>query len=114
MKLPLLIIHFSLLFASLPLIAQVELSPRFARLLNLADIDFITPVEAKYRDVPVFKNSFQEYDFAIRSRKEKMEIRYLVKPFSEDRSSGGLSAYQRDAHGNHPGNQSAGRGGIRS
>ena len=61
--------------------AQVDLSDRFMHLLNQTNLEFLEPLEAKYRDVPLFKNPYQNYDFAIRSRKEKLEIRYLVEPF---------------------------------
>lgn len=63
--------------------AQVDISPHFSHLLELSKLDFHAPLEAKYKDIAVLKNPWQTYDFAIRSRKEKLEIRYLVVPYKE-------------------------------
>ncbi|MEL6941243.1 MAG: hypothetical protein AAFO82_01120, partial [Bacteroidota bacterium] len=41
----------------------------------------VEPVESDYRDVWVGKNQVHSYDFAIRSRKEKLEIRYILQPY---------------------------------
>ena len=70
-----------ILFSASFLPAQVELSPEFDRLLVAAGLEFIEPAEARYKDVRVVDNEWQDYDFAIRSRREKLEIRYLIKPF---------------------------------
>lgn len=64
--------------------AQIDISPHFSSLLELSQLDFHAPLEAKYKDVSVLKNPWQNYDFAIRSRKEKLEIRYLIVPFKEN------------------------------
>ena len=72
-----------LLFCTYSLSAQIDIPPRFSQLLELSKLDFHEPLEAKYKDVNVLKNPWQAYDFAIRSRKEKLEIRYLVVPFNE-------------------------------
>lgn len=71
---------FSLAFAAQ---AQIDISPQFSQLLELSQLDFHEPLEAKYKDISVVDNPWQTYDFAIRSRKEKLEIRYLVVPFDE-------------------------------
>lgn len=65
--------------------AQVDYSPRFLQLLQHAQMDFYEPVEARYKDIPVWKEAaqYQAYDFAIRSRKEALEIRYVIFPFDK-------------------------------
>ena len=72
-----------LFFFSISLAGQVDISPQFSKLLELSQLDFHEPLEAKYKDVSVLKNPWQSYDFAIRSRKERLEIRYLVIPNNE-------------------------------
>ena len=66
-----------------PVFAQIDVSDHFNQLLDDADLEFLEPVEAKYKDIRIGKNLYQSYDFAIRSRKEKMEIRYLIEPYNE-------------------------------
>ena len=65
------------------LVAQIDYSPRFARLLEEARLDFYEPLENTYRDIPVWKEAaeYQPYDFAIRSRRDKLEIRYHILPY---------------------------------
>lgn len=63
---------------------QVALSEEFNELLARVDADVILPVEAAYRDIRPLKNRWMDYDFSIRSRKEKMEIRYKVLPFKKE------------------------------
>lgn len=60
--------------------AQVDLPPAFRQKLEAARIDFMEPLESGYKDIRVEENDLVDYDFAIRSRKEKMEIRYLIEP----------------------------------
>lgn len=73
----------TILFTSRVLIAQVNLSPEFSRLLAAAGLEFLEPLEARYKDVRVVDDAFQSYDFAIRSRREKLEIRFLIEPYDE-------------------------------
>lgn len=65
---------------------KIELNEAFQAKLNEVKVDFFEPLEAAYRDVPVQKeaNKFQDYDFAIRSKKEKLEIRYLIHPIEDN------------------------------
>ncbi len=63
--------------------AQIELTETFRQLIEGARIDFYQPVEGSYREVRLLKTPFQPCDFAIRSRREKIEIRYLIAPYSE-------------------------------
>lgn len=70
-----------------PLYAQkIEISETFNKKLATTSVDFITPLEGNYKDVAVLKEAkeFQTYDYALRSKKEKLEIRYLIMPIAED------------------------------
>jgi len=63
---------------------QLEYSDDFLYLLENAQIDFYEPVEGKYKAMNMQKDVFQPCDFGIRSRREKLEIRYLIAPYSEN------------------------------
>ncbi|MCO6487594.1 MAG: hypothetical protein J5I98_04205 [Phaeodactylibacter sp.] len=77
-----IILPFAFFFlAYAPSRAQIRTGDEFARLLGQAGIEFIEPVEANYKQTPVWKNPIQSYDYAIRSRKEGIEIRYLIRPY---------------------------------
>jgi hypothetical protein len=81
--------------------AQIGFSPEFLQLLEAGRMAFNEPVEASYRDIPAEKNPFLECDFVIRSRKEKLEIRYIIEPYKEsDRSfiAPHVRAVQRVVH----------------
>ncbi len=75
---------FCSLFAHL-LAAQIDYTPRFTRLLEAAQLEFYEPLENNYKDVSVWKDAaqYQSYDFAIRSRRNQLEIRYLIQPYNE-------------------------------
>ncbi|MEN0049973.1 MAG: hypothetical protein AAF806_23120 [Bacteroidota bacterium] len=47
--------------------------------LSQMSLEIVEPTESSYRDVWVLKNEVYSYDFAIRSRKEKLEIRYILR-----------------------------------
>lgn len=64
-------------------VAQIKYSENFLHLLDHAQIDFFEPVEGSYKEIRLQKGTFQPCDFGIRSRKEKIEIRYLVAPYNE-------------------------------
>ncbi len=66
---------------ALPLFGQVKMDEDFELLLEEAGIAFLSPVEARYKRIPVWKNPLQSYDYAIRSRREGLEIRYIIKPY---------------------------------
>lgn len=63
---------------------KLEPSKRFDSLTKACNIEFLKPLDAGYKSIWVGKNSLQQYDFAIRSRKEKLEIRYLIEPHQEN------------------------------
>lgn len=65
---------------------KIEINDTFQAKLDKVQVDFFVPVEIDYKDVFVKKEAekFQTYDFAIRSRKEKLEIRYLIHPTEDN------------------------------
>lgn len=76
---------FPLLTWSVDVHSQVIDYPvHFLELVNQANLEFFEPIEAGYRAVHVQDNEFQQYDFGIRSGKEKLEIRYFILPWNEN------------------------------
>lgn len=63
--------------------AQIELTPEFRSLLDSTGLGFIFPLEGKYKATKAIGAQYEHYDFAIRSRKEGIEIRYAVYPYDE-------------------------------
>lgn len=81
---------FVLLFLwILPLVAQPELPGGFARLAREMGVDILLPTDAGYKAYKLTTDHYQPCQFAIYSRKEKLELRYLLEPF--DSSSAELS-----------------------
>lgn len=75
---------FPLLCLPLVLAAQrIDISEDFNQLLSQVEAQLVLPVESDYKDIQPVKNRWLNYDFSIRSRKERMEIRYKVLPFEE-------------------------------
>ena len=74
------------ILAFLPLLlhGQVDLTDHFSTLLDRAGLTFVEPLEARYKDIRLAGNDYADCQFAIRSRKEKLEIRYLVYPYQEE------------------------------
>jgi len=67
-------------FLSISLSAQrIDYPDNFLEKLSQMSLEIVEPTESSYRDVWVLKNEVQTYDFAIRSRKEKLEIRYILQ-----------------------------------
>ena len=66
---------------------KIELSDGFTKKLSAATIDFFVPLDGGYKDIAVFKEAkqFQTYDYAIRSKKEQLEIRYLITPIENNK-----------------------------
>lgn len=83
-----LVLPFLFFTCSTGLFAQrIDLSDDFTRLLDQVKAQLVLPVETDYKDIQPLKNRWLNYDFSIRSRKEKMEIRYKILPYrEEDRS----------------------------
>lgn len=82
-----MIIRISFLLSSWLLaqaaIAQINYTDNFLHLLENARIDFYEPVEGNYKSFKLRKDVFQPGDFAMRSRREQIEIRYQIAPYSE-------------------------------
>lgn len=65
--------------------AQVKLTERFSELLFDSNMEFIIPVEHKYRTVKrAGASGYEPFDLAIYSRKEKIEIRFAIHPYEEE------------------------------
>jgi hypothetical protein len=72
----------ALSLSSAALTAQkVDLNDDFNQLLAEVDAQLVLPVETDYKDIRPLKNRWMDYDFSIRSRKERLEIRYKILPF---------------------------------
>lgn len=63
---------------------KIEYPEDFLAKMEAVGIQLSTPVDSDYKDVYVLKRAFQSYDFAIKSRKEKLEIRYYLEVFNEN------------------------------
>lgn len=72
-----LLVVFAFPFIS---IGQIELNQAFAARLEAAGMTFVTPLEAAYKAIRVRKDQVEPYHFSIFSKREKMEIRYIVEP----------------------------------
>lgn len=70
--------------------AQVAPSEPFQQKLNQTGLFFMEPVEGKYKALRKPSDLYQDYDYAIRSRREKMEIRYLIEPWRENNPLSGV------------------------
>lgn len=65
--------------------AQIDLPENFSLLADQMGVDFMAPLDAGYKDIRVYSNRHQNYELAIRSRKEKLEIRYHLETEDERR-----------------------------
>lgn len=63
---------------------KVEYTATFLEKLAIIDATISTPLDSDYKNTQVLKDAFQNYDFAIKSRKEKLEIRYFIEAIEED------------------------------
>lgn len=73
------LLSFILIFLYQSTSAQIDYSTSFQQKLEDANLQFIEPIEGKYKDIPVFINEYCNFDLAIKSKKEKIEIRYAIK-----------------------------------
>ncbi|MEM1326954.1 MAG: hypothetical protein AAGI23_13415 [Bacteroidota bacterium] len=60
---------------------RIDYSDDFLQKLEQLHLSVVEPMDAGYKDVMVLKNDVEGYDFAIRSRKEKLEIRYILEAY---------------------------------
>ena len=78
----LLIIVF--LISSFSAFAQkIEFSPEFEALQDTIGVEIFVPIESDFQSIKTIHNPYQDYQAAIRSRKEKLEIRYAFQPYEE-------------------------------
>ncbi|MEM6380964.1 MAG: hypothetical protein AAF705_22520 [Bacteroidota bacterium] len=80
-------IGFFTLFFSLILLQDVwgqwQYPIEFKAALQAAQLDFYEPLENSFEPTEIRTNDLQTYDFAIRSKKEKVEVRYAILPAAE-------------------------------
>ena len=72
----------SLLFWGMtqPLVGQVDLPPEFAQQLTDNELQFVFAADSDYRPYRYQLNDYEPCDFAMRSRRERLQIRYLIMP----------------------------------
>ena len=63
---------------------KIEYPPHFHQLLNQVEAEFFEPLDAGYRDYQPLENEFFNSHFAIRSNREKMDIRYFIVPWNDE------------------------------
>lgn len=77
-----------LLFFVFPAIyAQVDLPETFSFQLEQLQVDFIQPLERNYKSIRTKKNDFFSCNFGMRSKKEKLEIRYTLQAFNPQKQA---------------------------
>lgn len=77
---------FTLLFCGviiLPLTAQITPDSTFARQLAEMGLEIIQPLESDYRNLGAAENDYLTCPLVVRSRREKLEIRYAVRPVAD-------------------------------
>ena len=73
-----------LIFNSLPLKAQPSVEDEFRAALEKLNAEVMPPLDGDYKAWRPLKNLTQNSDWAIRSRKEKLEIRFLTSTVSDN------------------------------
>lgn len=76
MKLPLLLIC---LLSTALATCQLTLPPEFEQLLDALDIRFTAPLDSDYREGMLHDNDYLDHLFAMRSRREGLELRFYVQ-----------------------------------
>lgn len=74
----LLLVTFSSLSAQ-----GIEFSPEFLTLRDKIGIDVFTPTESSFKSIKIIKNPYQNYQAAVRSRHDNLEIRYNFIPYND-------------------------------
>ena len=67
--------------------AQNLVVENFQQLLLQAKLNYIAPLEQSYKVIPVEKNDFHVYEYAIRSKSKDLEIRYSIESIEEDKQT---------------------------
>ena len=62
---------------------KINYPPHFLHLLEKSNLEFFKPLDAGYKDYKPLKNKYLNSHFAIRSNKEKMDIRYFIVPWDD-------------------------------
>lgn len=73
------LLSFYLSCITLPALAQLEYPNDFQSVLEKADISYTAPLENSYKNVRIQENDLQKYSFAIKAKKENIEIRYAIE-----------------------------------
>ncbi|MEL6865456.1 MAG: hypothetical protein AAFP19_13605 [Bacteroidota bacterium] len=81
-RLIILIALFLLHFPGPSALAQVKLPSDFQQQLDRHELHFYQPLERSFRRIRQVKNPVQSCQFAMRSRKGGLEIRYLIRPIN--------------------------------
>ena len=74
---------FLFLFIYFSLSAQTEMPLAFEEKLSQAGIEILVPLENKYKAINVNSTLHMPYDYALRSKKGKLEIRYTINVFED-------------------------------
>ncbi len=69
-----------LIFFSVSINAQVKLSDDFQEKMETMQLEFLQPLEARYKKTRTKKNIILKSDFAIKAKKADMEIQFALKP----------------------------------
>ncbi|MCP9237832.1 hypothetical protein [Lewinella sp. JB7] len=77
------ILLLALLLSGTSLVAQMDLPPHFTRLLDSLDIRFTAPLDSDYRETLRHDNDYLIDDYAMASRREKLELRFHIRPETE-------------------------------
>jgi hypothetical protein len=62
---------------------KIHFPPQFQQLLDQTGIEFFEPLDAGYRDIVPLENEYQSCHFAIRSKREDLQIRYFILPWND-------------------------------
>ena len=69
---------------SISVSTQIHYTTAFQAKLQAAQLELLAPIAAGSTVRSPIRNSVQNYDHSIYSRKEKLEIRYLIIPYQEN------------------------------
>lgn len=82
-----LLVPFFCLLGSLAFSQKIDYSATFLEKLAAVGAEFSAPLDSDYKNIHILKEAFQPYDFAIKSRKEKLEIRYYIEELEAENPS---------------------------
>lgn len=66
---------------------KINLNEEFGAALQLLNAEVMPPLDGDYRVFRPSENFTQNCQWALRSRKEKLEIRYIASPFTKQKRS---------------------------